>query len=356
MELLENLHDKPPIISHFFGRRYHIEDSKTVMIGMPKSGISSIIIDFLSTLKKGSYLYIDLSDPRVDKEGLEKLELFIKKQKILHLVIENYTKDFTLPNIKNITLTSSDRLLKIKNFKRLEVKPLNFEEFIGFQQRHFDSEHIFNTFTAYGNLPKNQTLNEYENIHYLQDNLKNALHDTLFYQLFSYFAINQSKAITFFKAYNFLKSNMKVSKDKLYKAALKLEQKGFLHYIQKYNLPNSPKKVYLSDFAYKSALTYKKDFLRLFENMVFCELSIHEEEIFYTDEIHFYLPNKNQAILCIPFLPPELILRRFAKIISILKSLQINSLQVVTIGNEGSERKDGILCEIVPFWEWALMF
>lgn len=355
MKLLENLYEKPPKISHFFGRKYHITSPKTLLIGMRKSGISSIIIDFLSTLKSSAYMYINLDDPRVAQEELKNLDIFVKREKISHVVIENFTKGFKLPDAQNIILSSHDKSLHVKEFDRLEVEPLSFEEFIGFQQRHFNTEHLFNLFTNSGRLPKSQVFNEYENSIYLQNVLHSTLQDEIQYKLFCYFALHQSQPISLFQAYQSLKKEIKISKDKLYKIAYELEENLLISYLPKLGLPKAKKKIYLRDFAFKSVLTYEKDFMRLFENMVFCELHVIDSNIYYTDDIHFILPNQHLAILCIPFLPPELIYRRFSRLIDTFSSLHVKSVQVVTIGNEGSYEKEEIRCEIVPFWEWALM-
>ncbi len=42
-----------------------------------------------------------------------------------------------------------------------------------------------------------------------------------------------------------------------------------LFLIEKYGSPKSSKKLFLIDFALKNALTFKKEFLKRFENMVF---------------------------------------------------------------------------------------
>ncbi len=114
------------------------------------------------------------------------------------------------------------------------------------------------------------------------------------------------------------------------------------------------KKFYFMDFALKNALTFKKDFLKRFENIVFSELIKKEWQFFYTEHIDFYVPNENLAIICIPFLPAELIKRRFSKLKNELLSLHVKDLQVVTVGNEGGFVQNGINCEIIPFWQWAM--
>ncbi len=353
MEILETLHDKPPILSNFIPRKYKITHDKTFLLGAKKSGITSIILDFLSNLDKKSYLYIDLHDIRIKNYNFSKLHEFVKKSSIKYLIVENFTHEFDLPNVKNIILSSHDQTLSIHGFFKMGIYGLDFEEFIAFTQRNYNVEHIFKLYANLGVLPKSIYLNEYENKIYLQEVLKLSLSDEIAQNLFYILAKNQANAYSLFSAYNELKPLMKLSKDKLYKMALKLENLGFVSLVEKFNSPKSPKKIYLNNFAYKNAITHEKDFNKRFENMVFCELK--NQQIYYTDKLHFYLPKKHQAILVIPFLPPELIKRRFKKILSSLKDLQITSLKVITLGNEGHDKQDGILCEIVPFWEWALL-
>ncbi len=353
MEMLDYFYEKPPQFSNFVPRRYQITDKKTLIVGMKKSGITSIIADFLSTLDKKSYLYLNLEDVRVNKIELKNLNSFIKKKAISHLVIENFRENFKLPFVENIILTCNNVNFKLQGFSFLHVKPLSFEEFIGFGQRNFNTEYLFSLYANRGKLPKSANLTSFENKLYLQDNINLCLKEDVSKKLFYLLAKKQSTPYSLFQAYKELKPLMKISKDKLYLKAKELQESGFISFIQKYNSPKSAKKIYIYNFAYKNAITYKKDFIKRFENMVFSELN--EEEIFYTDELHFYLPQKNQAILCIPFLPPEIIIRRFSKLIAKLKILHIKSLKVITLGNEGKTTKENIECEILPFWEWALV-
>jgi predicted AAA+ superfamily ATPase len=133
-----------------------------------------------------------------------------------------------------------------------------------------------------------------------------------------------------------------------------LESEFYIYFVPKFEKKKANKKFYFADFAVKNALIFEKNFLARFENIVFCELVKKEQNIFYTDVVDFYLPLTNRVILCIPFLPPELIKRRFMKILKELKLLGVTNLQVITLGNEGEFGQNDILCEIVPFWEWAM--
>ncbi len=353
METLDYFYEKPPTFSHFNPRRYKIEAKRTLIVGTRKSGITSIIADFLSSLKEENFLYLNLNDIRVSNIEPKKLDKFIIKKSITHLVIENFHEDFTLPKIDNIILTCNNLHFKKDGFKLLHVKPLSFEEFIGFEHRNFNTEYLFSLYANRGKLPKSANLTSFENKIYLQENIKLCLEDKISQELFYLLAKKQSQPYSLFKAYNELKPFMKVSKDKLYQKAYELQKKGFVTFLEKFGSPKSAKKIYLTNFAYKNAITHEKDFIKRFENMVFSEL--HVKKVFYTDELHFYLPTKNQAFICIPFLPPEIIIRRFYKILPKLKDLHVNSLKIITLGNEGKAQKENITCEILPFWEWALV-
>ncbi|PID48169.1 MAG: hypothetical protein CR967_01395 [Proteobacteria bacterium] len=352
MELLEYLYEKPPSQSYFHPRNYQIKSSKTLILGMPKCGITSIIIDFLSSLDEKNYLYLDLDDMRLGEIQIQKLNKFIKIKDISYLVIENYNKDFPLPKVKNIILSSHNLTLHLKDFHTLHVKGLYFEEFIAYQQRNFNTQHIFSLYSNSGTYPKSAMLSKYENKTYMQEAIKLSLPDPISQNLFLTLATNQAIPYSLFKAYNELKPKIKISKDKLYQKAKELEEMGLINFVEKFNSPRSPKKIYLNNFSLKNAITHKKDFVKRFENMIFCQLN--EKEIFYTNQIHFYLPKKNQAIIAIPFLTLSLILGRFQKLLPTLKKLNIKDLYIITLNSTGKDQKEGIKCEILSFWDWAL--
>ncbi len=353
METLQTLYEKPPSTSNFVPRKYNIKHPKTLLLGSKKSGISSIIIDFLSTKEIKNYLYINLDDIRLNGYDFKKIPTFLEQKNIQTLVIENYKANFILPNIKNIILSSNDLSLKLQGFNLLRVDGLNFEEFIGFSQRSFNTEHIFNIYAKIGTFPKSSQLNSYENRQYLQEIIKLNLRDEISQKLFCTLAKHQAQPYSLFKAYSELKTNMKISKDKLYKSAVELEKKSLLSFVEKFSSPRSCKKIYLHNFAFKNSVSLERDFTKRFENMIFSQI-LHEQ-LYYTDELHFYLPNANLALLATPFLPPELIVRRFKKLLLNLKKLNVTHFQAITLGNEGAYSQDGIKCEIVPFWEWAVL-
>ncbi len=88
--------------------------------------------------------------------------------------------------------------------------------------------------------------------------------------------------------------------------------------------------------------------------MVFLELMKKGHTIYYSDNIDLYIPESNYGVLCIPFLPQEMIKLRLQKILLHVKELNIKKIDIVTIGNEGEFWLKSTKCSIIPFWDWAL--
>lgn len=355
MDILETLYEKPPALSKFQERKVHIEHPNTLLLGPKGSGKTTLILDFLSTLEAGSYLYVDENDLRLDG-NLANLDLasFYHQNTLKLLVIDNYSSSVSLPNGCNLLLGSSDLSLHVKGMETLRVDYLDFEEFIAFSKGSVSPQHMFNLFANHGRHPGAVHLHDSQWVDYLQNQLCLHFANQSTLTLFKRMAHFQSKSLSLNGLYNELKKDMKISKDTLYETASFFEQHGLVHFVPKWQAPKTPKKLYLSDFSIKNAITFEKDFLKRFENIAFCELAKNHDEIFYSQKLDFYLPQNSHGIVCIPFLPPELILRRFYGMLEHLKNLKISSLTVLTLGNEGEGKRDGIDCEIIPFWDWAL--
>ncbi|MBN2963278.1 ATP-binding protein [Sulfurospirillum sp. T05] len=355
MKALETLYEKPPIFHHFHDRKVRVETPNTLVVGPKGAGKTALLLDYLSTLPPKSFLYLSLHDVRLDPRELgDALETFCKTTPLTLLVIDDYTPALALPQDIPLLLSSTDTALHVEGFTRMLVDALDFEEFMAFSKGAASSEHLFNLYANHGRSPAHVALGETELAKALQTSLLLDLYDPLLITLFRHMALSQSRPLSLHHLYQSLKPHVKLSKDSLYSAAALFERKGLLHFVSKFDAPKTPKKVYLNDFALKNALTFEKDFLRRFENIVFCELLKKHTTIYYTPVVDFYLPLAQEALVCIPFLPPELILRRFGGMVEHLRGLGIKRLSVLSVGNEGSGEKEGIVCEIIPFWEWAL--
>lgn len=355
MPTLELLYETIYKNNSFFDRKQSITQKKTILYGPRKSGKTHLIIDHLSHYEKGSFLYIDFSDDRLEKGSLEEnLSLFIKKHPIKLLVIEHFDFSFALPKINEIILSTIFTCKALEGFSKLTLYPLDFEEFIAFDKKHSNIEHIFNLFANHGTFPQIVQYTESDHHRAMQDMLHGMLKDETAFHIYKRFCELQSTKVTLFQIYNQLKSTMKISKDKLYAITSNLIEQKLLFLVEKQGQPSAARKVFQVDFALKNAMTFKKDFLKRFENMIFLELLKRDKTIFYDDFIDLYLPDEQLAVFCIPFATDEVIQSKMKKLTHMLKSLHVTKVEIITLGNEESFVLDTIHFSMLPFWDWAL--
>ncbi|WP_223809713.1 ATP-binding protein [Sulfurospirillum multivorans] len=339
----------------FLDRKLSITHKKTILYGPRKSGKSHLIVDHLSHYEKGSYLYIDFSDDRVEPHLVaENVSLFIQKNRIKLLVIEHFDFSFELPNVEEILLSTSFTCKTLAGFDSLTLYPLDFEEFISFDKKHSNIEHLFNLFASHGTYPHIVQSVEQDYQRQMQMMLHLILNDTTTFLIYKRLCELQGSKISLFQIYNHLKSFTKISKDKLYAITSELIDQKLLFFVEKYNQPSAAKKVYPIDFALKDALTFKKDFLKRFENMVFLELIKRDKNVFYEEGIDFFLPEESLAIVCVGFATTEAIEMKLQKLLPTFWALHVKRIEVVTLSSESAKDIEGFSFSIAPFWEWAL--
>ena len=355
MQTLQYLYETNLKNSSFLDRKVTITAKKTLLLGPRKSGKTYLIYDHLTHYEKGSYLYIDLSDDRIEKEEIaENLALFLKKHPIKLLILEHFDFSFSLPDVEEIIITTSFTCNAISGFETLTLYPLDFEEFLAFDKKHSNIEHLFNLYANQGTFA-----------HIIQDNVQNPhrlmqemlhliLGNGIEFLVYKRLCELQSTKVSLFQIYNHLKSFTKISKDKLYAITASLSEQKLLFWVEKYNAPNFPKKVYAIDFAFKNAISFKKDFPKRFENMVFLELMKRDKKVFYEEGIDFYIPDENLAILCIGFAPKEVIEMKIQKLLPNFWALHVKRIEVVTLSSESALAIEGMSFSILPFWEWSL--
>ena len=88
--------------------------------------------------------------------------------------------------------------------------------------------------------------------------------------------------------------------------------------------------------------------------MVFLELKNRFNEIYYLDNIDFYIPNKRYLILCIPFLNDNILNKITKKILNIIIEYDIKNVSIITISNSKILYLQNREIEIIPFYEWSL--
>jgi hypothetical protein len=163
-----------------------------------------------------------------------------------------------------------------------------------------------------------------------------------------------TQKVSAFTLYERLKSERKISKDKLYICLQSLFDKHYLYALEKFNHPSAIKKLYLCDIAIKNALVIQKHFGKVFENLVYTELVKHDIECYYDEGIDFYLPQRNQIILASPFANEHALFKKVEALEGFIITYQIQEVIVVTMNLENVLSHPIARIEMVPFSQWAL--
>jgi len=356
MNLLETLYEIHYKNDAYFDRKTKILSNRTLILGPRKSGKTHLVIDHLQEYDAKSFLYIDFLDERLQPKEIEskKIATFIQEHHIKLLVLENFDFSLNLPKVEKIIITTDASTHRLQNFHAISLYPLDFEEFILFDKKHSNIEQLFNQFANHGSFPEIATYHDNDRYKKMQKITKDLFQTHNEFLIFKKFCELQGTKISLFQLYNQLKQKMRISKDFIYKCSANLQNRELIMLLEKYRQPKAGKKVYLFDFAIKNALTFKRDFLKRFENMVFLELYKRHKEIFYNDFVDFWLPLEHEGVICAPFTPIVSIKSKVKKMISQLKILQAEKIWITTLGNEGAFEQDGVTFVLIPFWDWAL--
>lgn len=386
MQNLNFFYENPPEIPKFIARKKQINSPKTILCGYKGSGKSSILFDFISNFKKGEFLYINFADLRYKFTHLnaefDKIFEFLEKnsqigalfldnldefseneilhlQNLLNLAFSNSPSN-SLPNssqntvnLRSVVISTRKNSLNLQGFEKVKITPLCFEEFIAFDKRRTDINAIISAFFLQGGTPKNSFLNGGEIVASEQNTLKSALNKNEIAVLKDCCEFI-AQPFSANKIYLSLKEQIRISKDNIYGCVAKFEDENFINFVSKFGDEKAAKRLFLSNFNLKDALSFKKDFSKKFINAIFCEIANLSEPIFYTKDLDFYLPSRNLGVLAIPFSASEIVFLKFKKLISELKRLKITRLSVISMANSGSLEVEGIKCEVVPFPQFAL--
>ncbi len=353
MDILEILYTREFKKVTYHVRKLSLEAKKVVLLGPRGAGKSTMIYDYLSSLSKGSFLYIDFNDFRIrDKDIHKDLSVFLKKYHIRLLVLEHFDFSFELPECEEIIITTCQKQ-SLDGFTIQTLYPLDFEEFISFDKRDLNLEAIFSSYAISGTFPAIFGHQKGDFVKVYQNFLHIFAKDQLQMSILQLLSSNQGGIVSIHTLFVALKSRMKISKDTFYAYTKKLQDENVLFLIEKFGHKRSPKKLYLIDFALRSVLSFEKDFIKRFENIVFLELLKRGKMLYYTDAFDFYLPAEQKVILSIPFLPSNLIESKLERLNKHLTVLKVQSVQVVTMEVEKVYEIDGITFEMIPFWSFA---
>ena len=351
LDTLYNLSNKK---TNLIPRKYQVINAFTIVKGASKTGKTSIIKQYLSSLQSDSFLYIDLNDLRIDKEVIkDELQSFCIANKIHTLVIEAYEKDIPLPNVSSVIL-STEEDLTIEGFNRLNVYNLDFEEFLAFDTRYDSLDTAFTHFLQTSSYPEMYFVHQDHRQKQLQNILKLSL-NPLELQIMMHSAKLLGQKVSAFQMFERLKLQQKLSKDMFYKTFYGLIEKGYLYWIEKFEHARATKKLYTLDFNIKNTLTLQKDFSRLFETLVFLEMLKRGSKIYYADGIDFYLPEENRIVLTMPFSNEDVLFKKIESIEAFIIENGVVHVEVVTMNAETKLGLPYAIVEMMPFVQWAII-
>jgi hypothetical protein len=335
----------------FIERKASLNEESVWIMGISQSGKTSLIKNYLLSHKKSTYLYLDCRDIRLNINVLnDTLELFCVEHKIKILALDNYHSDIRLFSLEQIILSS--QFPNPTLFQTLRVQPLDYEEFLGFELKYYDSTAL-NHFFQLGGFPAMHRLASEERSLYLQKTLSHTL-DDIELSIIIQASKMMTQKVSAFTLYERLKLERKISKDKLYSSLQSLLEKRYLYGCEKFNYPSAIKKLYLCDIAIKNALTLQKHFGKVFENLIFLELIKHEVPCYYEEGIDFYLPQRHQIILASPFANEHALFKKVEALEGFIITHQVQEIIVVTMNLENVLSHPIARIEMVPFSQWAL--
>jgi len=348
MKAIELFYEEGLINEHLLPRKVTIEPASKIAIWGPKfCGKFSLVQSFLQKFNKKELLFIDFDDLRSQEITLQELNHFITQKGIKRVVLYGY-KNHPLPTTKNIIIISHHNL-KLPGFQHYHLKNLDFEEYLLFEKRS-NIKVAFNNFLKNGNSPAMKDIKEYKKDKFFQNLLYLSFKEDL--PLFKEIAAYQGYRASIYFLFNRVKERHKISKDRFYALFEKWQKDRYLYALPKFGAPKAAKKLFFYDFTIKSRLFSQKEFPKSFENMVFLE--IIDKEPFYLDPLGFYLPQDEKIVLAIPFGNE---VRIQTKIDQVLKKgkIAVKKIEVVTIATRFSYEIQNIKCEILPFYEWAMV-
>ncbi len=349
-ELLEEYYRYDLHVGGYVERKISIPSESIALSGIAQSGKTYLIRHYLASKKKSTYLYLDCRDLRLDIDELNiTLEPFCREHKISILALDNYRTGIQLFEIDQLIL-SSESAADI-GIETVRLGLLDYEEFLAFESRHDDS--ALNHFFQLGGFPAMHRIPASERVLYLQKTLLRAL-EPIELDILTQASKMVTQKVSAFNLYERLKGERKISKDKLYLHVQSLVDKGYLLMLEKFDHPSAVKKLYLCDTAIQQALNLQKHFGRVFENLIYLELLKHGIECYYDEGIDFYLPQRGQILLALPFANEHALFKKVESLEGYIIMHGVHEIIAITMNLESTLTHPIAKIEMIPFSQWTL--
>lgn len=344
--------------NRYFARKLTLPFDKQKIIniyGAPKVGKTTFAKGCSIDFKKP--FSIDCSDIRLEAhiaDIAQSLPHFIANNPVDLLILDNvnnisyFEKSLiTLQTYNNLTIILISNTPLLEN--AFHLRGLDFEEFIGFSHSNHSTEQLFNLFLLDGTLPEICLLDESKKGQRKREIIMLNEHATILKALLPF----MGHSVTIHQLYTHLKKTQPISKDTLYKVTKKYTDEGIIMWLPQLNHHNAPKKLYFWDFSLFNAISYERNFVALFENMIFLELVKLNQAVLYSSSLDFlFLDKKGMiGIIAAPFLSQISIQKRIQKAYNAHRELR--QIIIITLSSN-FEHQEPIHCIALPFWEFAL--
>lgn len=355
MDLLEYYHNQHPKNETYTLRKVSLPTKQNInLYGVRGAGKTAMILDYLQDKPHETTLYIDLENPNLYFTPLTPalLQTYIDTHNITLLILDHYTplQFDKLPQVAQTILLS--RLpLQQPTFTPIELFPLDYEEFLAFENTFATSTTTFNRFLRKGTLPSVASLQKSHTLaikQFLQSHF-----DLQEQKLLLILAQHHTKHLTIYQIYTFAKAQFKISKDWLYKKLKVWQEEKLILFIEDAS-QKSGKKMLLFDFAFAKYLTTGQPFITQFDTMIALALLKHHIP-FKTLGIHGYLLENKQLIIPAPFESEESLWVKSQNKFSLYKRYHIQDITIVTVANSYTYTIEKLQFEALPFYEWSIL-
>ena len=354
MEILDYFYNLRPKNNIYKDRKLTLPSSGSyILFGARGCGKSTLLIEHLNLQIGSNWLYIDCQDPIFALEDIDAhtMQQFLSKEKITILALDHYYDGFldALPDIDNLILVTSEQTSI--NLPKLNLYPLDYEEFLGFQ-KYTSASSSFNHFLKVGTLPA---------VASAKIDSSSLMLRTQFYASFDedesrlmlILAKHQGHKVTTHQLYTYAKEYFRISKDWVYKTIKRFKDEGLILFIEDITTKGAQKMI-LYDFALSKYLSKSQPFHVTFDAIVTLALFKHDIK-FRALGIHGYLVKDQQLLIPAAFENEESFWKKAYKKIHIYKKYKIIKVTIVSVSNSYRFSLNDIEFESIPFYEWSIL-